>query len=829
MDWERIGVLMDAALDMAPDRRAAFLDEACGDDSALRDEINSLLAAAESDSDFLARSKVGLDRSPSMTVQDLSGNEVGGYRLLHAIGAGGMAEVYLAERVATPEPVPLAFKVLRPGHADLLRRFERERRILARLDHPVIARLIDSGVTADDRPWLAAEYVADARRLTEYCDAQHLGLSARLTLFRQLCEAVHYVHQNLVVHGDLKPSNVLVSGGGQLKLVDFGISRLIDAPAEDLTRHTGSMPRPLTPAYASPEQIRGESPTTASDVYSLGVLLYELLCGARPLAMTTPDPSELVRIATQEVPEPPSRRIDAQAAELRSGQPQRLRRELSGDLDNIVQRAMVKEPEGRYPSAAALAEDIGHYLSGLPVNARPVTAAYRLGKLLRRNPLASAASAVAAAALLAFVVGIVVFNARLSHQADELRQALARAQGVSDFMVAVFTDSDPLHGIRPDASAVEVIKAARARLDSDASLLGADRAALLSVLSSGFESTGEFPAALEAGEAAVEIYRELGEISRGSAKALKETAKATYRLGEYVRSVQLAREALAQARRAVPGDLDLHCEIRTVLATALQHDGQLDEAERVQSQVIADRRGIAVPDNAAKLASELHLYGNILMAMQRFDEAEPAFEESVALRRDHLGDDHPLVAFNLLALAFFPFQRGDLQGAAALLSESTQIISASLGPEHPSLFAAYNNLADVHARLEQYAQARAAQESAIRVVQANYAPQHPRMAESLAGLGRLELRQGRVAEAIAALDRAVEIASAAELRGNAFLSPAANLVQALLDDGHRARAAELLERCLARAGDELPAGHSLHEKLADLAARLENGNLSSRM
>ena len=375
--WQAASALFDEALELSVTRRPAFLDRACAADSGLRAAVEALIAADEDAAGFLEQPAV--ERTGALAASRI-GERIGAFRLVREIGRGGMGEVYLGEREDGRCEQPVAIKLIQSGSASerLLRDFRRERRILARLEHPHIARLLDGGVTADGLPYLVMEYV-EGEAITTFCEARRLSLEDRLRLVLAVCEAVEAAHRALVVHRDLKPSNILVDRRGYVKLLDFGVARSLDRESE-ATR--AALPC-LTPLYAAPEQLRGEPGTAATDVYALGLLLHEVLTGVPARRVRRATPQELVRAIVAEKPEPPS----AAAARRRreTGTPAIPPRRLRGALDRIVLQALQKEPARRYPSAAALADDLQCHLAGLPVTARSGRLACWAAKLLRRR------------------------------------------------------------------------------------------------------------------------------------------------------------------------------------------------------------------------------------------------------------------------------------------------------------------------------------------------------------------------------------------------------------------------------------------------------------
>lgn len=434
--WQRTKQLLEEAIALDPAQRSSFLDRKCEGDSELLREIHSLLSSHEqAGTGFLKKPVVDLKASLAST-PTRTGRRIGVYQIIEEIGHGGMGEVYRAVRADGQYTKEVAVKLVRGGFdsAFIQERFRNERQILASLDHPNIARLLDGGTTEDGVPYLVMELI-EGLRIDLYCDEHHLSITDRLRLFRQVCSAVQFAHQRLVIHRDIKPSNILVTKEGQPKLLDFGIAKILDptgAAAET------TIARPMTPEYASPEQIRGEPITTASDVYSLGVVLYQLLTGRSPYPGDTRSPHQLAQAVCNTDPGKPSTavlkpstvrtgdQIEQVAAESmsssREGTPAKLQRRLAGDLDNIVLMALRKEPQRRYGSVEQFAEDVRRHLEALPVSATKGSWRYRAGKFIMRHTASVAASAVV---LLAVLVGVgaTVHAARIARQQAEIARS----------------------------------------------------------------------------------------------------------------------------------------------------------------------------------------------------------------------------------------------------------------------------------------------------------------------------------------------------------------------------------------------------------------------
>jgi non-specific serine/threonine protein kinase/serine/threonine-protein kinase len=398
--WTEIKNLFQAALEREDAGRAGFLDQACGSDPELRAAVERMLAAHARAGAFLetpAFAGAGISAEPPAEVTAPA--TIGPYRVVREIGRGGMGTVYLAERDDADLRRTVAIKVVNVASPAVVTRFRTEIGVLAGLEHPGIARLYDAAATLAGVPYLVMEFVG-GEDLLRYCDGRRASIAERLRLFQRVCAAVQYAHQNLVVHRDLKPSNILVTAAGEPKLLDFGIAKLLSANPENADE-TAAFARALTPQYSSPEHVRGERATAASDVYSLGVVLYELLTGARPYRITARSAAEIEREVTGQEPAPFSSVVAASdTAAARASTVNGLRQRLQGDLDNIVLKALQKEPARRYPTAAGLAEDIQRHLDGFPVEARPNLLSYRAAKFLRRHRRSVAAGSIAVASLL---------------------------------------------------------------------------------------------------------------------------------------------------------------------------------------------------------------------------------------------------------------------------------------------------------------------------------------------------------------------------------------------------------------------------------------------
>ncbi|HVF71659.1 MAG TPA: serine/threonine-protein kinase [Chthoniobacterales bacterium] len=518
---ELVAELFKSAVELAPEHRATFLDEQCGSNRKLRAELESLFRAEDRAGQFMERPAADVvARTFSREGAFGAGQVVDGYEIVSLIGKGGMGEVYLAQDRRVRRQV--ALKLVRGGidRETMARRFQREQELLAGLNHPNIAQLYDTGVTEDGIPYFVMEHV-EGTRLDQFVEQRALGLNERLVLFRKLCAAVAYAHQNLVIHRDIKPGNIRVTPAGEPKLLDFGIAKLFDEMAADPAEQTVTMDRMLTPDYASPEQVRGERITTSTDVYSLGVVLYELLTGTKPHRLTSRRPEEITRTITEQAPPRPSSTAGPNARSLR------------GDLDNIVLMAMRKEPERRYRSTGQFAEDIDRYLEGRPVIARKDTFAYRAGKFIKRNKVAVAAAVLV---FLSLAGGIIVASyeaRRAQRRFDEVRRL------ANSLMFEIHDSVQDLQGSTPTRRLI--VERALQYLDSLSQDGGTDSSLQLE-LATAYEKVGDiqgnpYTANLGDTEGALASYRKANAIRAGLSKGGAATMEARLQLARNYRAI----------------------------------------------------------------------------------------------------------------------------------------------------------------------------------------------------------------------------------------------------------------------------------------------------
>ncbi|UCD24208.1 MAG: serine/threonine protein kinase, partial [Gemmatimonadota bacterium] len=600
--YEQIEEVFASALERPVEGREQFVAQACGRDEDLAREVMSLLESADSAGDYFADLA---HRAHVPTVDEsepdrLQGSRIGKYRLVQLIGRGGMGAVYLAERDDQQFEMQTALKILPVGleSEESRSRFFFERQILARLKHPTIAQLLDGGVTDDGTPYYVMEHV-DGLPIDEYCDAQGLTINGRLSVFLQVCEAVQHAHQNLIVHRDLKPGNILVTDSGQVKLLDFGIARVLDPDEPGATGVTRTeQAHPMTLAYASPEQVRGETVTTASDVYALGVILYKLLAGRHPHRLPFTSPTDAQRIICEELPVPPSTVLrqtaeDAATAAAGSapdpaGHPASVRkliRQLSGDLDTIVMMALRKEPERRYTSVEQLASDVERYLAGRPVSAQKDTLRYRASRFVRRNKIAVAVSIGFAALLVALVTVAMVFAVTSASQSRAIAREAETTEQVSTLLVDLFRTADPVEGFGDTVRVRTILDRSTDRIDDDLQDQPEIRARLTNVLARVYGNLGLHDEALELHRKAVDLQRELhGAEHMTVAEGLYQLAETQRHRRNFEVAESLYVETL-QLHRSLNGDPVVVSNSLHGLALALRELGQVDSAEVLSREV----------------------------------------------------------------------------------------------------------------------------------------------------------------------------------------------------------------------------------------------------
>ncbi|MDQ3198057.1 MAG: serine/threonine-protein kinase [Verrucomicrobiota bacterium] len=641
---ERVLEVVTAALELDPKERAAFLDQACAGDAELRAEAESLLGQEKHVRHFIEEPPTAVAAKALEATADEAfvSRQLGAYKTICEIGRGGLGTVYLAARADDAYEKEVALKLLRRGldTDDILRRFRKERQILARLEHPNIARLIDGGTSEDGLPYFVMEYVP-GEPFTTYAERSGLTTKERLQLFRTVCAAVAYAHQHLIIHRDLKPSNILVTAEGEVKLLDFGIAKVLGAD-DEAAFQTMTQLRVMTPEYASPEQVRGGNITTASDVYSLGVVLYELLTGAKPYRLTGHNPKELESAITEQEPERPSAAVASNQQSLR------------GDLDNIVLMALRKEPARRYASVAQFSDDLHRHLEGLPVLARKGTVRYRAVKFIQRHRLGVAAALFIFLSLLAGIIAT-------ERQARAARRESAKAEAISTFLQKILNSSSPSFNTRAGETTVkDVLDEASRRLATIAlSTQPEVRAELQRIIGTSYLDIGEYDRAEQNLTAALAVQvRLFGEDSLECLKTSSMLAALWAGVqGKYVKAEQFYKQKLPLLRAEQKRGRISASELATALngaALLRRAQGHSREAELLLREELQLAPQLP-PDFVGVADSVLAL---TLTDQGKFDPAIRMMRTKVALLRRQPSGENVSLAGSLTALGSFLMQSG---------------------------------------------------------------------------------------------------------------------------------------------------------------------------
>ena len=740
--WERIQVLFHEVADLPGPAQRAFLETECRDDPALMAEVLGLLeedARGESllDRDVANVAGQVLEQGipPALLDQDF-----GPYRMQRMLGEGGMGVVYLAERADLGSVA--AIKILRDAwlSPDRRERFASEQRTLAQLNHPAIARLYDASTLPDGTPWFVMEYV-EGVPLTKFCEEHASAMPQRLRLFRAVCEAVEHAHRHLIVHRDLKPSNILVKPDGSVKLLDFGIAKQLDSLEGPVDRTRTGL-RLMTPAYAAPEQILGEPVGIHTDIYTLGVVLYELLTGRLPFDLANRTPGEAATVIVEQGPERPSATARETAA---GGSPlPSVSKRAWADLDVLCLTAMRKEPERRYRTVEALIRDVDHYLAGEPLEARPDTLGYRLGKYVRRNwrPVS------AAAASFIIVISLVVFyTVRLATARNAAVAEAARTQRIQRFMLNLFQGGDEAVGPADSLRVVTLVD----RGVQDARSLDAEPAVQAEL----YETLGS-------------IYQKLGKLDRADSllrtalaqrRALfgsdhAETAKSLVALGslrvdqaEYKEAERLIREGLEMSKRQLRPGHPAIASATVALGQALEESGQYQEGIKVLEQAVR-LRSAAGGTPTAELAASMRELANTHFYAGHLAVADSLDRLVLAMTRTLNGERHPLVAEDLINLGAVQQEWGHYKEAEQYYRQALDITQAFYGPNHYKTAAGLTVLGRA-LRFEPQGNDEAARlfEQALVIRERVFGKVHPQVASTLNEMGGVALARNRFAEA----------------------------------------------------------------------------------
>ena len=834
MSWQpdptrqrRLGEVLDAALAHEPRSWPAIVDAACPDDPDLRTEVLDLLQRVDVARQFLvsppSEAAAALIAEPDGPTTDLSGRRIGAYSIIREIGRGGMSRVFLARRADGQFEQDVALKLLRPGlDTELDRaRFRAERQIVASLNHPNIARLFDGGLTDEGQPYLVLEYV-DGQPIDVYCESRGLSERQRISLFLKVAEATQYAHRNLIIHRDIKASNILVDAGGGVKLLDFGLAKLLEpgafeAPRPDTVAHW------MTPEYAAPEQIRRRPITTLTDVYQLGVVLYRLLTNRLPFTADARDRHDLEVAVLREDPPPPSSVVATDQARARH---------LRGDLDAIVLKALRKEPEERFASVEAFADDLRRYLSGHPVRSRRSTSLYRARRFVQRHRVETVA-ALAITISLALGAGIAFTQAgRAARQRDIAADASRESQAVTAFVLGLFETSDPAETRGDTLTAAELVRRAAARaellrnqplaqarmLEVTAQLyhsLGQvenaramleraldirqtvhtgeplDVAGTLTQLASELRSLGRYAAADSDSRAALRIQTQvLGPEHPALANTLHQMASIAVFRGDLVSAEAFHRRALAVRERALGPNDSLTAESHLALGATLRAAGQISAAEGEFRTGLAILEKTVEPNGPEIAQATLQIAYVLDTERGEYDEAEPLYRRALEIRRIAYGNAHPMVAATLLDFAEFQSRHGDHVAAIEMARQGMEIIRRAYGNEHPLVADFMSRLATVLQQAGKNDEAAALFRDAIAMDRRLLGGGHESVAGLEMNLARLLVDRGDLASAESPIREAIDIRRNGSGPNSPGYAEAMALYGMLLTREHRFAAAD---------------------------------------
>ncbi len=695
--WKNLSDLYEAANKLPSAEQISFAEENCSD-PAMREELLSMLDVNESSSRFFESLTTSVIRPAFEELSDLPplSGSVHNYRLIKKIGRGGMGSVYLAERNDDAFETRVAVKILRKGldTEDILQRFDSERQILAQLNHPNITHLIDGGITCDNRPYFVMEYV-EGMPIDAYCDEFKLTINERLNLFFQICDALSYAHQNLVIHRDLKPGNILVTGQGYVKLLDFGIAKLIDdnVPFPKTIAHTGL--RLMTPEYASPEQLCGKPMNTASDIYQLGLILYNLLSGCKAHSFKNKSLTETEQIILEEKAKKPSYKLSEidinnlkQIAENRSVGPKKLIQELRGDLDTITINALQKEPAQRYQSVVEFREDIDRYLEGLPIHSRKQSIPYRTAKFLKRNQLPVATVTIFVAMLVSFFI---FYNLSITEQRNEAQKEALKAAQITSFLVDLFEANDPTQFQGESLTAWQLLEQGEERIK----LLEGQpevQAQMFEVTGQIYRKIGQFDRSEELLTNALDIRKDILDDNHTETISVYNELGLLYSdLGNFEKSDSLLRLALELQLSDVSPSTTMLAETKFNLAYILRRMGNYDEAEDLYRQSYDLRNRLYGQNHESTIASMSSL-GVTLLNKGNYSESEKIFRDVLELRKDLIGPIHPDLAMSMNNLGATLLTVGRFKEAEDLFIESLAMRRMLLGDMHPKVALTMNNL-----------------------------------------------------------------------------------------------------------------------------------------
>jgi eukaryotic-like serine/threonine-protein kinase len=819
--WNKVKEIFNKACELPGEERPAFVRNACGGDEQLEIEIIDLLRTDGGSSTLF--DNILLIPSETATeepVESVYSEKIGPYKIIQELGRGGMGVVYLVERADDQYRKRMALKLVKRGMDtdDILQRFRSERQILASLEHPNIARLYDGGATSDGRPYLVMEYV-DGESILTYCDRSALSIDERLKLFITVCKGVQYAHQHLIVHRDLKPSNILVTGEGDVRLVDFGIAKLLQDSAVDDRAYTRPWARRITPQYASPEQFAGERITTASDVYSLGIILYELLTGTHPYRDASGNNTFGIPGTSRLVESPASRILKTGAEEIYSARrttKHALHRRIKNDLEAVVLTALHPEPQHRYQSAEQLLWDIERHLNRHPVSAHPPSTAYRMSKFISRNRAASASAFGLFLMTVIFVIFSWIQQIQTAHERDIARIERDKAQDVVVFLQNLMSAADPAFGgERADTLRLrDFVTRSTEKVRNELSAQPVIQAQMLNILGNVHQNLGMHEQARTLLEEALAMRTNIyGREHPEVAESMNDLGVLLDKMGAYDDAEKYIRGALALRLSLLGSSHDAVAGSLTDLANLVHDKGNYDEAEAHYREALAVNTQVH-GEFHQKTAVSIANLATILQRKGDLDEAESQYRKAMAIYEEFLGGEHPLVAGLANNLGLLLTDRGELEEAETLLHRALTMRRKIYGEVHPLVLSSLNNLASIIADRGNYSQAEIYYRESLLLRIKVHGEQSMPVAGALNNLADIMQKTGQFDEAIAHSRKALATAREAVGSGHPAIGIiSGNLASKLQQRGSVSEAKEIYEGALALLKKNAAAGSSEHRQI----------------
>lgn len=775
-DWKKLSQIFDKVLTLPQERRTTYIKNICGNDPELEKKVRDMLDKMEESDQYFdqqfKQNQAALDELDSLLKNEdesadfFKGKTIGRWVVTELIGRGGMGSVYKAQR--TDESGLQQVGALKIVHHSLItpshiERFKLEQQILSGLHHPNISGFIDSGITDDEIPYMVMEYVEGESILT-YCNQQNLSVEKRLKLFKTICRAIQYAHKSLIVHRDLKPENILITKDGHVKILDFGIAKLLDPNLyEGSAIETKPGMRLLSLEYASPEQISGKPINISTDIYSLGVLLYKLLTDLHPFDTDNLSYREVEKIVLdQDAPLPSTRLANLsdstrvnEIAQNRKVEPGNLIKKLKGDLDAIVNKALRKDPERRFDSVESFLHDIDRYQNGLPIYARPDTVGYRTRKFIHRHLWAVTAAALV---ILTLTVGLAttLWQAEQARKnAEQARQNEEQAEQVSAFLLELFEGSDPTSANDGSTTVRELLDQGYEKFRTELTDQPVVRARMLGTIGKVYSNLGLFDEALPALEESIAGFQNVDAQSTDYALALLLFANLQYRLGEWDKAETAARHAYEINLNHYEEDAPEMASIMNTLALVLEEKGEMDEAYKLYRRIIEIRRN--QPEQNSDLAINLNNLAILLQQDGELDEADELFREAIGVVEEEWGEEHPYMAYVLNGYAGVHEDRKDFEQANETMQRALAIGRAVFPEEHPFIAVAIHNIGRIYENMENFEEALNYYNEGLSLRRQTLPETHVDLASSLDALGLVYIKTDKPAEAEPLLREALEI------------------------------------------------------------------------